>query len=148
MLNDLKKGFCNKCCQWYEIDRFYLYNRCRKNPNHFTICKSCQRKYAEKWYARNREKVSLHKKQWYKVNKEICKIRERRYHNNNRDKQHTKIIVAIAKQRGELILQPCFICGAIINVDAHHEDYSKPREVIWLCRLHHRQLHTGYINLK
>ena len=25
----------------------------------------------------------------------------------------------------------------------HHEDYDKPREIIWLCRSHHALLHNG-----
>jgi len=28
----------------------------------------------------------------------------------------------------------------LITVDAHHEDYSKLLDVIWLCRKHHAQL--------
>ena len=29
-----------------------------------------------------------------------------------------------------------------ITVEAHHEDYAKPLEVVWLCGRHHRQLHA------
>lgn len=43
--------------------------------------------------------------------------------------------------RGKLVRQPCEVCGEI-KVDAHHDDYSKPLEVRWLCRLHHRQHHA------
>lgn len=25
--------------------------------------------------------------------------------------------------------------------DAHHEDYSKPLEVMWFCLLHHKEIH-------
>nr|DAD85891.1 MAG TPA: hypothetical protein [Siphoviridae sp. ctGdK3] len=27
------------------------------------------------------------------------------------------------------------------NLEAHHDDYSKPLQVRWLCRRHHKQLH-------
>src|SRR5690348_139354 len=44
---------------------------------------------------------------------------------------------------GRLERQPCEVCGAK-TVDAHHDDYTQPLEVRWLCRRHHRQLHgTG-----
>ena len=42
---------------------------------------------------------------------------------------------------GSLVKQPCEVCGAI-RVDAHHDDYSKPLSVRWLCPLHHRQHHA------
>lgn len=37
--------------------------------------------------------------------------------------------------------QPCEICGCDKS-EAHHDDYSKPLEVRWLCRKCHRHLHT------
>ncbi len=43
---------------------------------------------------------------------------------------------------GTLIRQPCEVCGAS-TVDAHHDDYSKPLEVRWLCRPHHHQHHAA-----
>jgi hypothetical protein len=41
---------------------------------------------------------------------------------------------------GRLVRQPCEVCGAA-KVDAHHDDYSKPLDVRWLCRLHHMAIH-------
>lgn len=35
---------------------------------------------------------------------------------------------------------PCIICGNV-NSEAHHEDYDKPKEVIWYCRKHHMEHH-------
>ena len=34
------------------------------------------------------------------------------------------------------------------SIDGHHQDYSKPLEVIWMCHLHHKQFHYGLIKLK
>lgn len=34
---------------------------------------------------------------------------------------------------------PCERCGA--KAHAHHEDYDKPLEVVWLCPIHHKQRH-------
>lgn len=47
-----------------------------------------------------------------------------------------------ALKSGTIESQPCSICGSIKNVDAHHEDYSKPLEVVWLCRSHHQLRHV------
>ncbi len=43
-----------------------------------------------------------------------------------------------AIQAGRLVRQPCQECGEVRS-EAHHEDYSKPLEVIWLCKPHHRE---------
>lgn len=38
-------------------------------------------------------------------------------------------------RRGKLSKRPCH-CGKR-KVEMHHRDYSKPLEVVWLCRTHH-----------
>jgi hypothetical protein len=34
----------------------------------------------------------------------------------------------------------CSVCHEHKKLDAHHEDYNKPLEVTWLCRLCHRKV--------
>lgn len=48
--------------------------------------------------------------------------------------------VNYALQKGKLVRQPCEICGATKS-EAHHDDYSKPLEVRWLCRTCHGLAH-------
>jgi hypothetical protein len=45
-----------------------------------------------------------------------------------------------AVKRGEIKYQPCEVCGE--KAQAHHDDYSKPLEVRFLCRTHHNQMTT------
>lgn len=42
---------------------------------------------------------------------------------------------------GVLVKQDCEFCKSSKNVEAHHEDYSKPMDVIWLCRGCHKEWH-------
>lgn len=42
-------------------------------------------------------------------------------------------------KRGKIQRQPCEVCGD--PAEMHHDDYSKPTEVRWLCRGHHHRLH-------
>lgn len=48
--------------------------------------------------------------------------------------------VKAAIVRGDLIRRPCERCGKP-NAHAHHEDYSKPLDVTWLCAWHHKMRH-------
>jgi len=58
--------------------------------------------------------------------------------------------VAYALRMGRLERGPCERCGAIhgidgVEIEGHHDDYSKPLEVRWLCKMpchidHHREM--------
>jgi hypothetical protein len=45
-----------------------------------------------------------------------------------------------AIKRGLIVPGPCEACGKL-PTDAHHDDYGRPMDVQWLCRLHHRAVH-------
>ncbi|GAB1444371.1 hypothetical protein MASR2M39_32290 [Ignavibacteriales bacterium] len=46
-----------------------------------------------------------------------------------------------AVERGLINKEPCSICGDTESF-AHHENYDKPFDVIWLCRQHHTEVHV------
>lgn len=54
--------------------------------------------------------------------------------------QTAHAIVCAARKRGEIIPEPCERCNAP-DALAHHEDYSKPLEIMWLCPSCHMQRH-------
>lgn len=43
--------------------------------------------------------------------------------------------------RGKIKRQPCEVCGSM-DAHGHHEDYTKPLDVVWLCVLHHNLRHA------
>lgn len=55
-------------------------------------------------------------------------------------KSNARAYANVNQRRGKLVPQPCERCGAE-KAEKHHEDYSKPLEVRWLCRDCHLQEH-------
>lgn len=58
----------------------------------------------------------------------------------NPEKYKARTAVHNALRSGKLLKSSCEICGKE-KVEAHHEDYTKPLSVRWLCSLHHGHEH-------
>ncbi len=56
------------------------------------------------------------------------------------EKMRARQKVYRAKKSGKLLPQPCEICGTKENIQAHHPDYKKPLDVMWLCPDDHRKI--------
>lgn len=85
-------------------------------------------KAKKKWAENNPQKLAERQKKW-------------REENPNKYKAHGKVAYEVRK--GNLTPKPCEKCGEEESV-AHHDDYSKPLDVTWLCDFHHKQWHKKY----
>jgi ribosomal protein S27AE len=54
----------------------------------------------------------------------------------------TRAYANVCRRRGKLKPQPCEQCGEA-KVQMHHDDYTKPLQVRWLCRACHLALHKN-----
>lgn len=61
-------------------------------------------------------------------------------------KRNARVQLRRAVKRGLIPRLPCILCGNSQS-EGHHHDYSKPFDVVWLCRPHHRQLHKNRLSL-
>lgn len=57
-----------------------------------------------------------------------------------RKKANARSYANVYKRHGRIEEKPCIECGAD-KAEMHHEDYSKPTEVIFLCRPCHLNEH-------
>ncbi len=127
---------------------------CKSPDGHRGTCKECHRAIIREWKRSNREKVrgydkkykeshkkeaNEYKKEWHKKNPGKKTEYGRVYRDRHPDKYIAHQAVKYALREGQLIKQPCG-CGCV-EVEAHHEDYSKPLEVVWICRPCHRKYH-------
>lgn len=62
------------------------------------------------------------------------------------DRAKARSSVMRAVMRGDIQREPCEVCGWI-DSESHHDDYSKPLEVMWLCQKHHVEEHLRIRNL-
>jgi hypothetical protein len=67
----------------------------------------------------------------------------RKWNESNKDKYIAHIAVNNAVRDGVLTKpQTCSKCGkGNCRIEGHHNDYSKPLEVLWLCNSCHKSLH-------
>ena len=101
------------------------------------------------YYQNNREKLlKLSNRRQKRLRKEnpslyyaqIAKhVRNWRARNPIKAKAHR--IVFVALRAGRISKEPCF-CG-IKKVQAHHNNYRKPLEIIWYCKRHHIENHVA-----
>ena len=85
----------------------------------------------------------------YPENKAKKLIITRKYRASNPEKAYAHGAVNGAKNRGTLKPKPrCERCGNKTPLSGHHEDYSKPLEVIWLCSTCHAQRHIELAKMK
>jgi hypothetical protein len=93
-------------------------------------CKECTRKDVRANYAANAD--------YYREYD-----RRRGYRPGERLKTIARAEVHRAIHRGDLVPQPCEMTGEHCGrIEAHHDDYSKPLTVRWLCKKHHGEIHT------
>lgn len=71
-------------------------------------------------------------------NSDLSKKQQTAFRNRARKKLRYAVKV------GKLTRQPCESCGKTSGVQGHHDDYSKPLEVRWLCRKHHGLAHVKF----
>lgn len=59
---------------------------------------------------------------------------------NRRIRANARAYANVYLRRGDIEKKPCEVCSSL-DSQMHHPDYSKPKQVIWLCRKHHLELH-------
>lgn len=85
------------------------------------------------------------RKMGYKNPSALFSMRKWSKENPNKIEAYKKVSSLLGRvRRGTLTKEPCDICGTSENVDWHHHSYhaDKVKDVIPLCKTHHRELHS------
>jgi len=104
-------------------------------------CRTCQKVYDK---ARAKDPAREEARRIYQQTDEgklLSNKAKANYRKRNPNKYRAHNLVNSAIRRGSLFKEPCEKCG-YNEVHAHHDDYSKPLNIRWLCNTHHRSWHA------
>ena len=105
-------------------------------------CKECVKRRVTNHRDSNVERIREYDRQRFKHNpkrKQQSRENTVKFRRENPEKYTAQTAVGNAIRDGKLKRQNCCKCGK--KAHAHHEDYSRPLDVIWLCPLHHAEVH-------
>lgn len=149
----IKAKACKKCRQVKPLTDFYVSSSMgdwRSNK-----CKKCTKADVRANYAANIEfykeydrgramrphRVAMREAyQQTEIGRAAVRRGKQAYLERNPEKRAAHIAVGNAVPDGRLVKRPCEECGSA-EVQAHHDDYSKPLGVRWLCVRHHVDYH-------
>lgn len=131
---------CFKCLEMKPLTEFYKHKMMA--DGHLNKCKTCNKNDVAKHRLENIEKIRQYDRDRGKLPERIKSGAERkkawRTEDLRRQKAHNAVYSAV--KSGKLLRQPCCRCGEEKTV-AHHEDYDRPLDIMWLCQPCHTQRH-------
>jgi len=131
---------CFKCKTVKPLEEFYKHP---KMPDgHVNKCKECNKNDVTANRNKNIEKIRAYDRERAKIPERIKATTEvtRAWRAEDKRRSRAHSAVSLAIRCGTLVRRPCIRCGNEKSV-AHHENYDKPLEVMWLCQPCHKQRH-------
>lgn len=129
---------CFKCHTRQPLSDFYPHKRMA--DGHLNKCKECTKRDCTRHRDNHLEKVREYDRKRSRTKKHADDVREWCRKNPRKAYAQTKLRAAVAA--GRLARLPCEVCGAG-RAHGHHDDYTKPLSVRWLCARHHRLHHVA-----
>ena len=118
-----------KVCRYCNsTDNLVIYSETKKGEQAW-ICTDCNTNKSRE-YRKNGGNVSIRKA-------------TKKWNSKNKEKHNVHGILRYYEKKGSIIRpETCSKCNKKVKVDGHHYDYSKPLEVVWLCRKCHKEEHA------
>ena len=146
---------CCRCGQVKPATAFGIQKRAARRDTLRSICKPCAVVKTSEWVAANPERRKANWRRHSEENRDSYRASHRKYYEAHREeymarlkaiwekrpeKKAARKMVWLAVRSGQLTKTDCQRCGNP-KVTAHHPDYSKPLEVVWLCYSCHGKEH-------
>lgn len=134
---------CFKCKAIKPISEFYTHRMMA--DGHLNKCKQCTKQDVREWYGRTpverrayEQRRSRLPERRAQLSSNVALVRARAP-----EKYRARTAVGNALRDGRLIKTLCSSCGSAERVEGHHDDYSRPLDVEWLCFRCHRNKQHG-----
>lgn len=108
-----------------------------------SIMKANTPEYMKEYKKKNREKLNEYKREWARKhrNRDYDRSYSKQAYRDKLPQRYATNLVNRLIALGELERLPCEVCSSL-DSHAHHDDYSLPYEVRWLCKPHHMKWHS------
>lgn len=132
---------CSRCKTIKPLTEYYT----RKDgwDGYQVWCKACMIELSRAKTLENSEKSQEYWKRYRESHREVAIQRNREYRAKHKDRVRVALKLQWAIQSGKMPPAKeltCKACGKPAQ-DYHHPDYSKPLEVVPLCKSCHRRIH-------
>lgn len=131
---------CIACDEVKPLSEYYRHSMMR--DGHLGKCKECTKSYVRTHRAANIDRIREYDrargKSPLRIANAVEVTRKWRAKDNRLSSAHRAVSEAISK--GKMKRLPCERCANPKAV-AHHDDYNKPLDVMWLCQPCHKQRH-------
>lgn len=102
--------------------------------------------YLRDYYRKNKDELLKRARDYYLSDRgrELNRLRSRRYRQTDegRLKERARKVVSYALSRGDLTRPDrCEMCNQEAFLEAHHPNYNRPLDVVWLCKQCHENIH-------
>lgn len=143
--------WCRACCNAYTRSRYaskpeFREGQKARSREWGSNNRERAREWHRAWRERNRTRVRTTVREWRtKYNDRahaLSSASARAYRARHPERVRARYILANALRDGK-ILRPstCSRCHVACKPHGHHEDYSRPLDVTWLCAPCHREVH-------
>lgn len=135
---------CFRCHRLLPLEDFYVHKEMK--DGHLNKCKDCTKKDVAIRARRDFEKIQKYERSRQNLPHRIESRRRafEKYKKEHPERNAICLKVQRAIKAGK-ITRPstCSICGKKGRIVAHHADYSKPLDVIFVCQCCHKRIHAG-----
>ncbi len=135
---------CTKCGMFKPFAEFHKASR--THYGHIPVCRQCNNlQYRKRYYSSPEiaEKAKERSREWHRTHRDRDNAVVLRHRAKAPHKYAARQAVHNQLLAGKMKRLPCEKCGEP-KTHAHHPDYSKPLEVVWLCLAHHAEIHRKY----